>query len=578
MAFSKHDLDTIKSKIPLSTEIEKKTKIVKKGKDSWCCCLFHDEKTPSCKINDDLGSYYCFGCGAKGDIFSLYTDFYNYSFLDAVKELSKRAGVNIDFKEFKTSSKDENVYKILELSTKWFEKNLHDEKNLCREYLESRNINIETIKNFRLGYSFNKNNNLYKYLKDHSFADDDLLKSNVVKYDKNKKIKDFFYKRLIFPISNLQGKIVGFGGRVLDESNPKYINSPESRFFQKRYLLYNLDKAKNHARKKNSILICEGYMDVITLYQNGFNSIVAPLGTALTEDQLFQAWRYADKPTIMFDGDGAGLRASYKTAIMSLPLLQPNKFLQFIRLPNGLDPDSFLEKFNFKELLKLLKKPIQLVNFVFEQSSQTLKLQEADEKIVFDKYLDDIVSTIKDKKIQYFYRNEFKSLFFQKIKNRKNENKNNLTLPKASPLIEKQVNSFFATILNHNKLRSDIIKILKEANFLDITHIDLLDYLSEIEVLVENKDQILHNCKNKDFLIILNKSLDNEITQLFPYSNPNYGSEKVLLEVQDSVKNLNTRLLKLKKINKSLDTFVSEANSLNWEELQRINTEILKEE
>ena len=179
MAFSKHDLDTIKSKIPLSTEIEKKTKIVKKGKDSWCCCLFHDEKTPSCKINDDLGSYYCFGCGAKGDIFSLYTDLYNYSFLDAVKELSKRAGVNIDFKEFKTSSKDENVYKILELSTKWFEKNLHDEKNLCSEYLESRNINIETIKNFRLGYSFNKNNNLYNFLKAHSFTDNDLLKSNL---------------------------------------------------------------------------------------------------------------------------------------------------------------------------------------------------------------------------------------------------------------------------------------------------------------------------------------------------------------------------------------------------------------
>ena len=145
MAFSKYDLDTIKSKLTLSREIEKKTKVIKKGKDTWCCCLFHDEKTPSFKINDDLGAYYCFGCGAKGDIFSLYTDLYNYSFLDAVKELSQKAGININFQDNQNSSQNSNIYKILELSTKWFEDNLHNYSgNVCQEYLKSRNLKINT--------------------------------------------------------------------------------------------------------------------------------------------------------------------------------------------------------------------------------------------------------------------------------------------------------------------------------------------------------------------------------------------------------------------------------------------------
>ena len=164
MVFSKNDLERIKSKLTLSDEIEKKTKVIKKGKDSWCCCLFHEEKTPSCKINDDLGSYYCFGCGAKGDIFSLYTDLYKYSFIDAVKELSSRAGVIINFQENNNLSNYNNIHNILELSTKWFEENLINNKK-CTSYLNKRNIDIDTIKVFRLGYSYNSQTSLYNYLK-----------------------------------------------------------------------------------------------------------------------------------------------------------------------------------------------------------------------------------------------------------------------------------------------------------------------------------------------------------------------------------------------------------------------------
>ena len=238
MSFSKSNLEEIKNKISLSAEIEKKTRVVKKGKDSWCCCLFHEEKTPSMKINDELGSFYCFGCGAKGDIFTLYTDLHNYTFIDTVKELAQKTGIILQEDEYKKFEKIDNIKNILVVANDWFIKNLSlKESSSCREYLKKRNLSDETITKFKLGFSYNHQTTLLQYLRAKSFNDNDIIKSNVVKVDKNNKIKDYFYKRLIFPIMDEKSNIVGFGGRSLGNSNPKYINSPESYFFQKRYLL-----------------------------------------------------------------------------------------------------------------------------------------------------------------------------------------------------------------------------------------------------------------------------------------------------------------------------------------------------
>ena len=579
MTFTKFDLEKIKNKILISSELEKKFKLVKKGKDFWCCCPFHKEKTPSFKINDDMGSFYCFGCGVKGDIFTIYTDLYNYNFQDAVQELAEKSGIKINLSNKKTDSEIAILKKILIATNDWFINNLNlEEGKGCLKYLKSRKLTDTTIKKFKLGYSFNSKTSLLNYLKKLSFSEKDIIKSNVVKIDKNKKIKDFFYKRLIFPINNLQNKVVGFGGRVIDNSNPKYINSPESSFFQKRYLLYNLNAAKESAREKNNILMCEGYMDVIRLYQSGLKSIVAPLGTALTENQLLLAWKYSEKPTIMFDGDIAGKRASYKSALMSLPLLTPKKFLQFVILPDGSDPDSYLNDYSFSELLKLLKKPTSLVDFIFTQSSNALSFNQIDDKIVFDKYLDDIVLTIKDNKIRYFYKNEFKNLFFNRLKLNKKSNTGSSFLTNPTSLMEKQILSFIAAIINHKSLRVFIIDKLKNANFLDKTYQDLISYLDKIDISKLSSKEIIELCQSKEIKKILNKSLENGITELFPYAGSKYDQNLAKSEIEDSVNNLNTRLLNLKKINKSLDTFVHAANTLNWSELQTINQEIQKEQ
>jgi DNA primase len=581
MSFSKNDLDIIKSKISIRSELEKKNKLVRKGKDYWCCCPFHEEKTPSCKINDDSSSYYCFGCGAKGDIFSLYTDLYNYNFIDAVKELSQRAGVQINFENTKKNKQENKIEDIINISSLWFQENLnHSAADICNKYLKKRKLTKETINKFKLGFSYNSDLSLYEYLKKKSFTDEELLKSNVIKLDKNRKIRDYFYRRLIFPIMNIQGRVIGFGGRALDNSMPKYINSPESDLFKKRYLLYNLNLAKNSARKKNNLLICEGYMDVISLSQNGVSSVVAPLGTALTEDQLNLSWMHSSKPTIMFDGDSAGIRASYKSAIMSLPLLSPKKLLQFITLPSNFDPDTYINAVSLKKFISKLRTPEPITEFIINQSIKTVALEKVDEKISYDNYLDELLATIQDKKIQYFYKNEFKSLFFKKIREINNNKTSKKILPNQldNNLSKKQTLSFFAAGINHISVRKDILEKVLTTELINKQQQELAVKLIKIDTINLKKDEILIKFSNSEFNTIIEKALSINIYDLFPYSSPKFDPNKALEEVIKSLNNLNTRLSNLKKINKSLDTFVNDSNHLNWSELQSINTEIVEED
>tara|TARA_Y100001970_G_scaffold8828_1_gene10272 strand:+ start:407 stop:2152 length:1746 start_codon:yes stop_codon:yes gene_type:complete len=574
MAFNKIDLDNIKSKILISEELAKKTKVIKKGKDFWCCCPFHKEKTPSCKINDERGSYYCFGCGAKGDIFTIYQELFNYTFLDAVKELANRAGIKINFEQTSNYKEYDKHLQILEISATWFEKNLNVENNLCIKYLHNRKLSNETIKAFRLGYSYNKDLSLYQYLKNLSFTDEEILKSNVAKLDKNANIKDFFYKRLIFPITNITGKVVGFGGRVLNDSHPKYVNSPESKFFKKRSMLYNLNLAKETARQKGNLLICEGYMDVITLFQNNIKSVVAPLGTAFTEEQLKLSWRYANTPTIMFDGDKAGKRASYKAALMSLPFLIPDKSLQFVNLPDNLDPDSFLENNKLNNFINILKKPISLVEYIFNTSSSQISLKNVDQKISYDKFIEDLLKTINDKKIRYFYSREFKSLFFAELRGSRKE----VTLSKIpkqiTSLKRKQIYSFIASAINHKKIRFQVIDILLTKIELEKFEQDIVNKINNVDFSLIEPDNLISNLSEKLRQFILNNITLSSIYELFPYSSPKFDQDKALIEIKESINNLNTRLSNLKKINKSLIRFENNSSSLNWEELQKISNDL----
>ena len=255
--------------------------------------------------------------------------------------------------------------------------------------------------------------------------------------------------------------------------------------------------------------------------------------------------------------------------IFSILILFPGIILFLISI-NNIENDT--EK--VEELISILKKPIKLVDFIFEQSSHTVDLKNIDEKIKFDKYLEDIVSKINDKKIQYFYKSEFKNLFFNRIKGVNKPISNTSLKNKSFSLINIQICSFIAAIINHKNISGDIIALLKKAKFLEQKQLELIDFLSNTNFSIYNYSQLIDNCEDKECKEILGRSLENKITVLFPYSSQKFDSKEALKEIKESVQNLNTRLSNLKKINKSLDAFVNEASSLNWIELQKINQEI----
>jgi len=257
-------------------------------------------------------------------------------------------------------------------------------------------------------------------------------------------------------------------------------------------------------------------------------------------------------------------------------LITSKRFLQLIILDEGYDPDSFINTFSFERFVEIIKKPQPLVNFIFNQSSGAVSFNNADEKISYDKYLDELIETIKDKKIKYFYKNEFKSLFFNKIKQQRDGITNKINIPKKidSSLYRKQVLSFITSSINHKIVRKKIISELLKSDLYDQVYKDFLYKLEKISLSSEDNNVIFNYFKEDKYKKILTECLDSSIYQIFPYASAKYDDEKSYQEVRESCQNLNTRLLKLKKINKSLDKFVNNSTQLNWKELQNMNFEL----
>jgi len=272
----------------------------------------------------------------------------------------------------------------------------------------------------------------------------------------------------------------------------------------------------------------------------------------------------------MFDGDTSGLKASFKSAVMSLPYLTPSKLLQFVVLPNKYDPDTYINEFSLNEFAKYLRNPLSIVDFIFEESSKSLDLSKSDNKIIFDNYIDELVTNIKDSKIKYFYKNEFKSLFFKKLKSfSKNKNSINIRKNKTS-LKEKQIFSFLTAYLNHVKLRNELYSLLTQSKLLNNYQIEFLNFIHNSEFLDVEIDKIDRSNFSNITSEIYEKTKDNSIFQLFPYVQQDYDSNHALKEIKESIKNLNTRLSNLKKINKSLNDIDVHSSSLTWDELKNI--------
>ena len=301
-------LDELRSRITLSTLIGRSVKIIRAGREYKACCPFHNEKTPSFTINDEKGFYHCFGCSAHGDAIRWMTDQRGLSFMDAVKELAAEAGMEVpaaDPRAAKKAEEQASLRDVVQAAADWFAQQLGSSNGApARDYLAKRGISEATRKAFGFGLAPESRSALKEALK--KFPTAMLVESGMLIAVDDKEPYDRFRGRLMIPIRDARGRVIAFGGRMLGDGEPKYLNSPDTPLFDKGRTLYNLDKASPASRQTNRIIVVEGYMDVIALAEAGIADAVAPLGTALTENQLGMLWRMVPVPVLCFDGDSAG--------------------------------------------------------------------------------------------------------------------------------------------------------------------------------------------------------------------------------------------------------------------------------
>lgn len=472
-------LDTLRSRLSLAEVVGEKVKLTRKGREFTGLCPFHHEKTPSFTVSEEKEFYHCFGCGAHGDGIRFLMEANNYSFLEAVQELASRVGLplpkNAADREGKPKEDFTPLYQVLQEAQEWFHKNLFLIKNgNALQYMERRHVTREMLKKFGLGYAPDGYHTLETYLKGKGYSEDVLVKAGLLAKGEDKSQPyDRFRRRLMFPIHNMKGQIVAFGGRLLDKGEPKYLNSPETPLFSKGKELYGYfyAKAKNPT---DPLILVEGYMDVISLHQAGFRGAVAPLGTALTENQILLAWRLNPEPILCFDGDAAGLKAAMRAAERVLPLLKPGYSLRFVILPQGEDPDSLIRKgSHFKDLLPQAYSLLEVL-WMFLTRGKTFKTPE--QKAALQKQCDQWTKEIKnpDVRTQYYYA--FKDLFYKNIAKVKEKE------PSVSSIKKRKLN--FLLIYEHL-----LLAIL-------INHPNLIDEISDDLAFLEFKESHLHEVRD----------------------------------------------------------------------------------
>ena len=420
--------DELRAKISIVDVVGSKVKLVRKGREYQACCPFHNEKTPSFTVNEVKGFYHCFGCGAHGDIIKFEMEANGLTFIEAVEKLAHKVGMQLPKLNPETKEQAEkraSAYDIMEMATKFFEKNLR--LPIGREaldYLYARGFDDNIITKFRLGFAPN-NNGLKAQLSSREISETEMNELGLltIPEDKNRTSHDFFRNRVMIPIMDKRNRVIAFGGRVMDKSQPKYLNSPETPIFNKRRILYNLNYAREKGYEAQRLIICEGYMDVIAMDKYGIGYAVAPLGTALTEDQIQEAWKVVSEPICCFDGDNAGIRAAIRSVDRVLPILKPGYSLQFAFLPNKQDPDEFLKEKGTDEFLKVVTDTEPLKDLLWKKTLDGKQVQTPEQKARVEKEIKEEVAKITDETVRNYYVQEMKgkiySEFVEKVRPQK---------------------------------------------------------------------------------------------------------------------------------------------------------------
>lgn len=360
MRIPESKIEEIRQSVDIVDLISQHVQLRKRGKNFIGLCPFHSEKTPSFTVSEEKQIFHCFGCHTGGNVFKFLTEFHKISFVEAVQELAEQQGITIEFdkQEYtEQQSEQEVLYDINTEAARYFLNNLlnDDEGEFARKYLQERNVKLQTLRSFGLGYSLKGWENFINYAKSRNLNIDKCIQLGLIGKTAEGKLYDKLPGRLIFPIFSPNGRVVAFAGRVLDpkDTGAKYINSPESLIYIKGRILYGLSFAKDDIRRLDKAIIVEGYMDLIALYQSGIKNVVAVSGTAFTDEQVQLLSRYTKNVVLLFDADTAGIKASMRSIEV---LLKKDMEVKVVSLPKGEDPDSFVNKFGKEEFEELIKK------------------------------------------------------------------------------------------------------------------------------------------------------------------------------------------------------------------------------
>jgi DNA primase len=438
MRYGPNLLEEVLRRTDIVQLVGRRVKLTRRGQQFWGCCPFHKEKSPSFKVENARRTYKCFGCGKGGDAFKWLMETEGLSFPESVERLAGEAGVELPKWSAEDEAREEkkkSLYDIIEAACAFYEVQLREPAGKqAREYLATRGLDGDAARTFRLGFA-PSNNALIEHLRTKNVTTDDMIAAGLARAaDGERGSRDFFFNRVTFPISDARGRIVAFGARALEaDAKPKYINTGETTLFSKGHLLYNFASARPAAIKAQSIVVAEGYMDVIALVRAGFDHAVAPLGTALTEDQLQLLWRTAPEPILSFDGDDAGLRAAHRAARLALPMLRPGYSLRFAFLPSGEDPDSLIAAQGPAAMRKLLDDAEPLSKVLWRVETEGRDFSTPERRAGLERTLAEIVSVITDAKIADYYRRDFEAQVFEAFKRRRPEPQNRMPLRKDRP-------------------------------------------------------------------------------------------------------------------------------------------------
>jgi DNA primase len=408
-------LEEIRARLPVSAVVGRKVLLKKAGREWKGLSPFNAEKSPSFFVNDQKGFYHCFSSGRHGDIFTFLMETEGLPFPEAVERLAAEAGVPLPKATREAQAQEEtrkSLYDVMELAAVFFETSLHGRAGLkAREYLDRRSLRADTQQAFRLGYAPPDRYALRDHLAAKNVSREMMIEAGLLIAGEDVSVPyDRFRDRVMFPIADAKGRIVAFGGRALNPDAPaKYLNSPDTPLFNKGRLLYNLHNARAATHTRGTVIAVEGYIDVIAMSASGFPNTVAPLGTALTEEQLTLLWRLADEPILCFDGDAAGRRAAFRAVDVALPMLAPGKSLRFALLPEGQDPDDLVRSGSSAALRTVLDGARPLVDILWTREIEAGPLDTPERRAALERRLREVLGLIRDDMLKRYYREEIQT-------------------------------------------------------------------------------------------------------------------------------------------------------------------------